>query len=304
MRPEVTVVVPTFNRQEVLPRVLEGLAQQTGRTDFEVIVIDDGSSDGTPELLASCRTPYRFRFFRQANRGPAAARNRGVHEAASELIVFLGDDTVPEQAFLAEHLGAHARRPGRTIAVLGYTTWPAGRPVTPFLHHINEYGPQFGYELIRDPEAVPFNFFYTSNISLPRALLLEAGLFDTTFPYAAWEDIELSYRLFRLGMQIVYCPTAVVRHYHDITFDSFRRRQRKAGEAGAIFFQKHPELADFLAVPQAKSLGDRESPGDRLVALWARLSARWELPGGRRAIERVLIREYLRGLRRGLAGTS
>ena len=150
---------------------------------------------------------------------------------------------------------------------------------------------------------MPFNFFYTSNISLPRALLLEAGLFDTTFPHAAWEDIEIAYRLMRRGMRIVYRPEAVARHHHDITFASFRRRQEKAGESAAIFYEKHPELGDFLAVPQARSLRGASTP---LVAATAGRSGRrsrsaGSCPGARRAVDRVLRDDYLRGLQRALS---
>jgi GT2 family glycosyltransferase len=302
VKPDLSVVIPTFNRADLLPGVLEALGRQREGGDFEVVVVDDGSRDDTPAILASFQGSFPFRFFRQDNAGPAAARNRGVQAAQGEWIVFLGDDTVPEPDFLAEHRAAHARHPGRRIAVLGYTTWPRERKVTPFLDQINEFGLQFGYELIEDPEKVPFNFFYTSNISLPRRLLLEAGLFDTTFPHAAWEDIELSYRLFARGMIIVYCAAAVVRHYHDITFDSFRRRQRRAGEAAAIFYRKHPELSSFLAVPQALSLAPETQWRERLERAWARLGSRWEIPAGRRAIESVLRRDYLAGLRQALHG--
>lgn len=299
MTPDLSIVVPTFNRIDTLPRVLGALAaQDVGNSRFEVIVVDDGSRDRTPEFLRSYRALFPFRFFTQENTGPAGARNRGVQAASGPLVLFLGDDTVPEPGFLAEHLRAHAEEGSRKVAVLGYTSWPHERRVSPFLHHINEYGLQFGYELIADPESVPFNFFYTSNISLPHAALLEAGLFDTTFPHAAWEDIELSYRLFRLGYVIVYRPGAVVRHHHDITFASFRGRQERSGEAAAIFYRKHPELADFLGVGEALSVSRAASPWLRF---WAGLCERWEIPGGRRAIDRVLRADYLRGLRRGLA---
>src|SRR5262249_3865824 len=162
------------------------LAEQESPPDFEVVVVDDGSGDETPERLGRHRPAYPFRFFSQANSGPAAARNRGVREARGETVLFLGDDTVPEPRLLAVHGAAHGRVARFLVAVLAYAPWPGGRKVSPFLHHINEYGLQFGYGLIRDPEAVPFNFFYSSNVSLPRALLLEAGLFDTSFPHAAW----------------------------------------------------------------------------------------------------------------------
>jgi len=299
--PSFSVVIPTFERPETLRRVLEALALQRDAPDFEVVVVDDGSSDETPALLAALRLAFPFRFLSQKNSGPAAARNRGVQEARGERILFLGDDTVPEAALLSVHARAHGASPGRRLAVLGYTTWPQDRRVTPFLHHINEYGLQFGYGLIEDPESVPFNFFYTSNISLPRALLFEADLFDTTFPHAAWEDIEISYRLTRLGMRIVYRPEAVARHYHDISFESFRRRQKSSGESAAVFYKKHPELAGFLGVAEAMACSDAESPAGRARAFWAGLAERWELPGGRRALERVLRDDYLRGLKRGLS---
>jgi glycosyltransferase involved in cell wall biosynthesis len=296
-----SIVIPTFERPDTLFAVLDSVGRQRAAPDFEAIVIDDGSRDGTPRELARYRPGYPFRFFSQKNSGPASARNRGVAESRGEIVLFLGDDTVPEEDLLAVHAAAHDERRPHPVAVLGYTTWPRERRVSPFLHHINEYGLQFGYGLIEDPESVPFNFFYTSNISLPRHLLVSAGLFDTTFPHAAWEDIEIAYRLMKMGMKIVYRPSAVARHHHDITFSSFRRRQEKAGEAAAIFYAKHPELGDFLAVPQAILLPNGKSRGGWLLPVWAALAEKWDLPGGRRAVDRVLRDDYLRGLQRALS---
>ena len=177
-----SVVIPTFRRTDTLFSVLDALGSQTDPPVFEVVVVDDGSGDDTLARLRSYRPGYPFRFFSQDNGGPASARNRGVREARGPIVLFLGDDTVPEPTLLSIHAGTHAEKRDQPVAVLGYTTWPRGLKVSPFLHHINEYGLQFGYGLIRDPESVPFNFFYTSNVSLPRNLLLEVGLFDTTFP--------------------------------------------------------------------------------------------------------------------------
>ncbi len=295
-----SVVIPTFRRPDTLFRVLDALGRQESPPQFEVVVVDDGSGDSTPERLRAYRPSYPLRSLFQENSGPARARNRGVEEARGDIVLFLGDDTVPEPPLLSVHAAAHAEPREYPVAVLGYTTWPRERRVSPFLHHINEYGLQFGYGLIEDPESVPFNFFYTSNISLPRRLLQSAGLFDTTFPHAAWEDIEMAYRLTREGMRIVYRPAAVARHYHDITFRSFRLRQEKSGEAAAIFFEKHPELGDFLGVPQALGLANGSRSSARLAALWASLGERWELPGGRRAVDSVLRNDYLKGLARRL----
>lgn len=301
MRRAFSVVIPTFERPDTLFQVLDALGRQNGPPPFEVVVVDDGSADETPERLRAFRAPYCFRSFRQANSGPAAARNLGVQWATGEIVLFLGDDTIPEPEMLAVHARAHEEKRSHPVAVLGYTTWPRERRVSPFLHHINEYGLQFGYGLIEDRESVPFNFFYTSNISLSRTLLTEAGLFDTSFPHAAWEDIELAYRLSRKGLRIVYRPDAVARHHHEITFASFRRRQETAGAAAAIFYAKHPELGDFLGVPQAVSYREPGLVARRVLPWWAALAERWDLPGGRSAIDDVLRRDYLRGLSRGLA---
>ena len=300
MTPLFSIVIPTYERPDTLFQVLDALGRQTDAPDFEVLVVDDGSRDGTSERLAAYRPAYPFRSFRQRNTGPAGARNRGIEAAHGRFVLFLGDDTVPEAGLLSVHAAAHAERRDHAVAVLGYTTWPKERRVSPFLHHINEYGLQFGYGLIEDSESVPFNFFYTSNVSVPRELLVRAGLFDTGFPHAAWEDIEIAYRMSAMGMKIVYRPAAVARHHHRITFASFRRRQERAGEAAAVFYGKHPDLGHFLAVPQALEFHEGSSVALKLLAWWAALAERWDLPGGRRAVDAVLRSDYLRGLHRSL----
>src|SRR5205085_10706294 len=93
--------------------------------------------------------------------------------------------------------------------------------ITPLLVHLHGQGTQFGYALLKDPEDVPFNFFYTSNVSLPRTLFLSLGGFDTTFRAAAWEDIELAYRASReRGLRMVYRPAARCRHDHPTDLDA------------------------------------------------------------------------------------
>jgi cellulose synthase/poly-beta-1,6-N-acetylglucosamine synthase-like glycosyltransferase len=119
--------------------------------------------------------------------------------------------------------------------------------LNPFLRYINEHGLQFGYALIKDREDVPFNFLYTSNLSLRRDLLL-AEPFDLRFPYAAWEDIELAYRLKKRGLRLVYEPSATVAHDHPTDFVRFSSRQEKAGYCAVVFYRLHPELGPFLGV--------------------------------------------------------
>lgn len=248
MEPEVSVVIPTYNRMDVLPEVLAALEGQQGAPPFEVLVVDDGSTDGTGDWLDQRHFTLPTQVLHQPNAGPARARNRGVAAARGRWVAFLGDDTVPSPGWLAAHRGAH-RRHGDSpeLAVIGYTRWHQRMRLTPFLDYINEYGLQFGYALIEDPDDVPFNFFYTSNLSLHRQRLLDEP-FDEGFPYAAWEDIEAAYRLRHGGLRLIYEASAVVLHDHPTDLARFAQRQEKAGYSAVVFYLRHPEMAGFLGL--------------------------------------------------------
>lgn len=300
-----SVVIPTYNRLATLRMVLTALGLQKDAPRFEVVVIDDGSSDGSARELEGTRVsgklPFEFQFIAQENSGPGRARNRGVEIATGDYVVFIGDDTVPEERFLAEHHRTHTEHSfDPAVACLGYTGWPRDENVTAFMDYINDFGLQFGYELIEHETIVPFNFFYTSNISLRRDVLLGAP-FDTTFPAAAWEDIELAYRLDAQGLKIHYNALAITRHHHPITVDSFARRQYTVGRSGAIFFEKHKDLGHFLGVHELEQRpvpSDLEMLGLRAVARlgeWARILA------SPKTFEKLMREHYLRGLRDGLS---
>jgi glycosyltransferase involved in cell wall biosynthesis len=295
--PYFSVVIPTYNRMEMLMRVLKALEDQRDAPPFEAIVINDGSTDPT-QNIPTMHWDLRLQFRTQPNSGPGKARNYGVSLATGKFVVFIGDDTVPERDFLAEHARTHREsNDERLVACLGYTGWPRKERVTAFMDYINDYGLQFGYKLIRDGETVPFNFFYTSNISIDRGVLSEHP-FDTTFPAAAWEDIELAYRLDALGLKIRYNARAVTRHYHQMTVDSFAKRQYTVGKSGAIFYRKHPELGHFLGVHDDKTVGDDEM---KKLTKRARWGERLRLLASNDVFETLMRQHYLRGLRDGLA---
>lgn len=297
-QPYFSVVIPTYNRLDMLLRVLDALERQTGAPPFEVIVINDGSSDDTDRVLSQ-RDGITFRT--QPNSGPGRARNHGVSLAKGRFVVFIGDDTVPEPRFLAEHARVHRESMDDSlVACLGYTGWPRGERVTAFMDYINDYGLQFGYKLIKHGAVVPFNFFYTSNISIRRELLVEQP-FDTTFPSAAWEDIELAYRLDARGLKIRYNARAVTRHHHPMTVDSFARRQYTVGKSGAIFFQKHPELGHFLGVYELQTRALADEARLEQLRRRAQLGERFRLLARKKVFETLMREHYLRGLRDGLA---
>jgi hypothetical protein len=192
---------------------------------------------------------------------------------------------------------------GERAAVIGRTDWHPRMRQNAFLREINEHGLQFGFALITDPENVPFNFFYTSNLALARSLLVREP-FDLGFPYPAWEDIELGYRLTtRHGLRLRYRPEAHTLHYHPTRFDRFCRRQWQAGYSALVFARRHAELAEWVGVGK----GGVPPAGRRPLVLEALARCLQFLPVRRapRAVvrlwENVLRWHYSAGLRAALA---
>ncbi len=297
-----SVVIPTYNRLEDLRRVVAAVQAEVRRSGagVEIVVVDDGSSDGTWEWLSARAPESAVAALRQPNSGPASARNRGVETATGEIVLFLGDDTVPQSGWLAAHLEEHRLFGSRgPMATLGYTSFPHETD-GPFQRFINENGAQFGYSLIDDPRAVPFNFFYTSNISMPKSLLENLGGFREDFPAAAWEDIEFSYRAVGEGLSLRYQPRARTVHHHCIQPRTFCRRQRTSGLSAAIFAGLHPELGDFLGLPHVSLRSPLRRLRSLLLAVLVELGEHFDgvVPG--RVYKTFLDDCYLEGLAEGL----
>ena len=249
-RPRFSVIIPSFNRLQTLERVLEGYELQTSEAPaFEVVVVDDGSTDGTDEFLASQQpSRYRLRFTTQDNGGPALARNRGLELATGDIVLFTGDDVEPVPSLLAEHERAHQAHGNPLAIVLGSTRWSPDAVQTATMRHIDGIGAQqFSYHFMKDGAEYDFRHFYTSNVSIRRTLLdREPCHFATDFPAAAFEDAELAYRLSLHGARIFYHPAAEAHHHHHYTARGFFRRQVRCGEMAVLLFRKWPQLEKWL----------------------------------------------------------
>ncbi|MCP5070997.1 MAG: glycosyltransferase [bacterium] len=250
------MVIPTFERHEKLEACVASLATQENVTAIsDVVIADDGSqNDTTAWLEAAPRRdwPFSLRILRLRHRGPAAARNAGVRAAKGELVAFTGDDCRLAPGWVKTHLLGHAT--GTARSVLGHTTWLPALEVTPFMHYQENGGSQFAYGRIADPDHTGWRFYYTTNISTPRHLLLEHP-FEERFPAARYEDMELGWRLDRAGHKICYRPEALAWHDHPIGFESFRARCPEYGEYATLFHQLHPEdeaLAQALGIRDAE----------------------------------------------------
>lgn len=245
-----SVVIPCYNRADLVPRLLDAYESQTIAGPFEVIAVDDASTDGTPDLLTRW-TPRRFSLTVHRlpeNHGPAHARNVGIGLASGEIVLIAGDDVIPQPDMLRVHLEQHEAAGSPDLAVIGPSHWPDDLPVNTVMRHITGVGgQQFVFDRLHDGQTLDFRYFYTSNVSLSRALLdrLDHG-FDEDFTHAAYEDIEFSYRLSLVGMRVVYAAGACGHHYHVHTARSFAARQFKSGLMAHLLIQKHPPLRGKL----------------------------------------------------------
>lgn len=232
---ELSIIIPTYNRVRRLRRVLEALERQTVG-GFEVVVVSDGSTDGTDRYLGALSTSLRLRALAQPNRGVAAARNAGVAAASGRLVLFLDDDVVPEPNLVAEHLAIHAQFDEQAV-VLGPMLSPPGFRMQPWVRWeqamlMKQYGAMSEGRWAPTPRQ-----FYTGNASLAKRHVLAVGGFDEGFRRA--EDVELAYRLADRGLRFVFHPGAVGHHYAERSFSSWLETPHAYGRNDVIFTRQH-----------------------------------------------------------------
>jgi glycosyltransferase involved in cell wall biosynthesis len=236
-----TVIIPTFNREDVLRKALEAYRVQS-RPELvrELIVVDDGSTDGTQEVVKifQTRAPFQVRYLRQENKGPAAARNLGIRNTSSELLLFTDSDIIPSLTLVEEHVKWHVENPSGNVSVLGYVTWSPELNPTPFMRWYGENGALFAFRRLRHHSQITTDCFYTCNLSLKASFLRRVGGFDEEFESAAWEDIELGYRLQKAGMRLFYDREAVGYHHQAFSFAEACLKARRNKSARQVFMQK------------------------------------------------------------------
>jgi glycosyltransferase involved in cell wall biosynthesis len=268
----ISVVIPTRNRSEILGRTLAALAEQRHPADgFEVVVVDNGSTDATRELVGDLAEnfPTALRLQEEPRPGPAAARNRGAEAAEGEVLLFLGDDMLPATPDLvAGHASLHQGRSEPTFSVLGRATWHPREPVSIFMRWLEEGGPQFAYGRLSPGPVSAGRYFYTPNASLKRQMFFDAGGFDERFPHAAVEDIDLGTRLEALGLELVYEPSLLVHHVHPTTIPESLHRMEHVGRSVALYHRLHPEgrAHPDLAVPEHSQALRFVEPAARVFA--------------------------------------
>jgi peptidoglycan/xylan/chitin deacetylase (PgdA/CDA1 family)/GT2 family glycosyltransferase len=252
------VVIPTFNRRAVLQHTLPTvLAQDVAPEDYEVIVVVDGSADGSAGWLRGLAPPVAFRVLEQPNRGPAAARNAGVAVARGRIVLFLDDDILCSQTTVREHLAAHA--PGEARMVFGPVLVAPASPESLATDWTRENAMDWREWAGRSMEPVwPRDAIVDANSSVPRAALLECGGFDERFGRQR-ETADLGLRLWATGMRFHYCAGAVT---HQLFVKSSAQVARfdaaEFGRQSILLCRKHPHYR-----PHSALAGWGQGPGWR-----------------------------------------
>lgn len=235
----ISIVIPTYNRLPILQKCLLALEDQqlTNQlvSNYEVVLVDDGSTDATLEWLAAntARLPH-LKIYQQDHRGAAAARNLGVEQAQGDTIIFIDSDLVVTPVFLQAHAEA---------LTAGQQELGDDRLFT--------YGAVINTCNFDQPTAEPYKitdfsaaYFATGNVAIAKHWLEKAGLFDTGFQLYGWEDLELGVRLKKLGLKLIKCPAAVGYHWHPaFSLEQIPRmidQEIQRGRMGVLFYEKHP----------------------------------------------------------------
>jgi glycosyltransferase involved in cell wall biosynthesis len=245
-----TIQLCTYNRAHLLERVLDACFEQTvPDRSYEVVLVNDGSTDATPAVIERARSRARcaFTVVNQPNSGLARGRNAGIAQARGRRIIFIDDDVLPIPTFVAEHLRAEDHHPndivrGGAINVENFDDLP------PPVWTVRSYSG---------------NFFWTTNVSVPLRTIREIGGFDESFSEYGWEDIDVGLRLRLRGVKAVFRPQALVYHCkprpRSVDVQKMLHRARAQARTAVQLTRLHPHWRAYLATginPVQRALHD------------------------------------------------
>jgi GT2 family glycosyltransferase/peptidoglycan/xylan/chitin deacetylase (PgdA/CDA1 family) len=255
--PRFSVVIPTYQRRETVARSVAAFDRQQQR-DFELVVVVDGSTDGSAARLRELDLSFELTVVEQPNQGRAAAVNAGAAAARGELILFLDDDMEADPALLEEHARSHRQGADVVLGDLpldprsprGLLSWGVGRWARERCQRLAAPGAEIGLADL-----------LTGQMSIARPAYDAVGGFDPSFTrdgLFGGEDIDFGYRLLKAGYRVVFNPRAISRQYYDVDPADYLRRTREAGRSDRELVVKHPELAGRMgSAPSFKTRRSR-----------------------------------------------
>ena len=239
--PFFSVIIPTYNRLPALKQLLACLSQQEAPTDdFEVIIIDDGSQDGTLEYLQAWSAAGKGRFAVQAHQGPGAARNLGAHMARGELLAFTDSDCLPEPGWLSELARCFTKSVeiqaiGGRIQNIDHGNW------------LHQFQAVRGTDHTANHQPDPL-YLDTANAALRREAFLAVGGFNPAYTWS--EDVDLGFRLRHSGIPLSTTQQAVVWHVGADSLPDYLRRQVRIGLGTSRLRRDYPAV--FNPPPSGK----------------------------------------------------
>lgn len=238
---KVSVIIPTYNRVDVLLDVLAGVTKQLIPGD-EILLIDDGTdSDGLKRIKKAINSMTQVRLFEVSHGGPARARNWGIEKARNDILIFINDDTLMVDGFVEAHRSFHQRHSIHE-AMVGRAVDHPSTIGSKLMKWLVRSGLHFGYpEGISESETMPWYYLWTCNMSLKAMFLKQYKLrFSLDFPTAAWEDVEFAYRCHQQGLRIYFSNKAKVWHFHKMTFVGVKLRFYGHGRGLRVMEKKMP----------------------------------------------------------------
>lgn len=245
--PEVSLVVPTHNRSELLEKLLRALLQQTiPPEDFEIVVVADGCTDNTPEIVDLFRQNLQVHLIEQPAQGQASARNIGASKSNGKLLVFLDDDIEPKPQFLEAHIRAHSENKRRVV--IGYYP-PLLKTQTGYLRTELRSWWESTFQKMRHPgHRFTYSDFVSGNFSISAKIFNEVGGFDPI--YRCHEDYELGFRLLRAGVEFTHSVEAAGYHHERSDIHRAFKRKYDEGVADVQLGMQHPSLRSTLLMSE------------------------------------------------------
>jgi len=290
--PELSVIICTYNRAQILAKSLETLkSQDLPPEKFELVVVDDGSPDDTARVVKSYTPAFPVRYVGLPRTGRAGARNAGLKNAEGKIALFVDDDVLLPAGFLSLHYRIHQK--GEKLIGRG-----------PIIDIDKMEMPQDQKAKLPDYSAATF---CTCNASVSRSGFLAVGGFDEDFKEYGWEDNEAGMRLLKAGYRPVFMPEAYLYHFRPLwkkaSLEQMKQKAEEMGRTAAIFYSKHPNLRVKLATGNYWLIkGWGALTANSLVArlgyrMWQKdLPEVWERFWGRR----IFLYHYLASMRKAM----
>lgn len=250
-----SVIIPTYQRRDLVAANVMALSRQVFDGGFEVVVVVDGSTDGTAEVLWALKMPFPLTVVEQPNQGSAAARNHGATLARAELFLFLDDDMEAHPRLLAEHDQSHREGAG---AVMGHIPLHPDSPPGVLASAVSTWAEKRAERLSKQGEEVRLEDMLTGQLSVGRDLFSELAGFDTRFRQQATSgnaDTDFGFRVLRSGCPVVFNARAITWQKYIVTPRQYLRQWREVGRADVRYVRKHPD--QFVAIFTPKKLRQR-----------------------------------------------